>query len=118
MRALSIRQPWVELIFRGDEPIEYRTWKTNHRGPLLIHASRTVEYEDVEDLGWTAEALPTGALVGVVEVTNCTEVEGGYAWHLAKPKRFPKPIPYKGAAGIFVVLDEGVATSIQQARSR
>lgn len=39
MKALSIRQPWAWLIANGYKDIENRSWRTNYRGPVLIHAS-------------------------------------------------------------------------------
>lgn len=39
MKALSIKQPWVSLIALGIKDIENRTWKTNFRGRIYIHAS-------------------------------------------------------------------------------
>jgi hypothetical protein len=39
MKTLSIRQPYASLICKGIKTIENRTWKTNYRGKLLIHAS-------------------------------------------------------------------------------
>jgi hypothetical protein len=39
MKAISIRQPWAWLIVNGMKDIENRTWKTNYRGQLFIHAS-------------------------------------------------------------------------------
>ena len=38
MKALSIRQPWASLIAKGIKDIENRTWKTNFRGKIYIHA--------------------------------------------------------------------------------
>lgn len=40
MKMLSIRDPWATLIARGVKDVENRSWRTNHRGPVLIHASR------------------------------------------------------------------------------
>jgi hypothetical protein len=40
LRTLSLRQPWG-LVVNGYKDIENRSWRTNHRGPLLIHASST-----------------------------------------------------------------------------
>ena len=34
MKALSIRQPWAELIMQGRKTLELRTWRTNYRGAL------------------------------------------------------------------------------------
>lgn len=39
MKTISIRQPFASLICRGIKTIENRSWKTNYRGKLLIHAS-------------------------------------------------------------------------------
>ena len=39
MRSLSIKQPWASLIEYGIKDIENRTWKTNFRGRIYIHAS-------------------------------------------------------------------------------
>lgn len=44
MKVLSIRQPWAALIFAekpGRKNIENRTWPTDYRGWLRIHAART-----------------------------------------------------------------------------
>jgi hypothetical protein len=38
VKALSIAQPWAELILRRRKPYEIRTWKTGYRGVLLVHA--------------------------------------------------------------------------------
>lgn len=39
MKVLSILQPWASLIVLGHKKIETRSWNTNYRGELLIHAS-------------------------------------------------------------------------------
>jgi hypothetical protein len=70
MKALSIRQPWAELILRGEKDVENRSWLTHHRGPLLIHASKTLVRESMDEFGLDEETIPRGALVGVVEVVD------------------------------------------------
>lgn len=40
MKALSILQPWATLIAIGAKKIETRSWPTNYRGPIAIHASK------------------------------------------------------------------------------
>jgi len=40
VKALSVRQPWAWAILYAGKRIENRTWSTNYRGPLLIHAAR------------------------------------------------------------------------------
>jgi hypothetical protein len=39
MKVLVVQQPWAWLIVNKHKDIENRTWKTKHRGPLLIQAS-------------------------------------------------------------------------------
>lgn len=42
MKTISLLQPWASLIALGEKRIETRSWKTNYRGPLLIHASAKI----------------------------------------------------------------------------
>ena len=39
MKAITIKQPWASLIVHGIKDIENRTWRTNYRGRVLIHAA-------------------------------------------------------------------------------
>ena len=39
-KALTIKQPYASLIVEGIKDIENRTWKTNYRGRILIHAGK------------------------------------------------------------------------------
>src|SRR5262245_40368428 len=43
MKALTIRQPYASLIALGAKHYETRTWTTDYRGPLLIHAARSFD---------------------------------------------------------------------------
>lgn len=40
MKALSLIQPWATLIAVGAKAIETRSWPTEYRGPIAIHASK------------------------------------------------------------------------------
>jgi activating signal cointegrator 1 len=39
MKALSLWQPWASLIGNGKQ-YETRSWTTNYRGPIAIHAAK------------------------------------------------------------------------------
>lgn len=39
MKVLSIKEPFATLIKNGIKKIETRSWKTNYRGEIFIHAS-------------------------------------------------------------------------------
>lgn len=82
MKTLSIRQPWAWLIVNGHKDVENRTWPTRHRGPLFIHAGRTMTRDDYEscrifvgrfsDLQLPDPAdLERGGIVGQVDLVRC-----------------------------------------------
>ena len=52
MKALTIKNPWALLIAHGVKPIENRTWKTNFRGPFLIHTSQKPIVMDCRNDFW------------------------------------------------------------------
>lgn len=54
MKALTVRQPWASLIAAGVKTIETRSWSTEYRGPLAIHAGkhRPAHDEAVGDWYW------------------------------------------------------------------
>ena len=43
MKALTIKEPWATLIIDGYKKYEFRSWKTNYRGKILIHAGMSEE---------------------------------------------------------------------------
>jgi hypothetical protein len=88
MRALSIRQPYAEQILRGTKKIEYRGRPTSIRERVYIYASLTPAGEgEFDAMGLAPGDLPTGVLVGTVEVVDCTGRPGDYEWHLRRPER-------------------------------
>jgi activating signal cointegrator 1 len=40
MKAITLTQPWATLVAIGAKRIETRSWPTNYRGPLAIHAAK------------------------------------------------------------------------------
>lgn len=115
MKALSIRQPWAWLILQGGKDIENRTWKTNLRGRVLIHASKGMTRADYETAEMHAplplfEKLQTkcGGIVGSVEIVDCVQQSespwffGPHGFVLRDPEPLPF-IPLKGALGFFEV---------------
>lgn len=40
MKAISLWQPWASLIAWGEKEYETRSWETNHRGLIAIHAAK------------------------------------------------------------------------------
>jgi hypothetical protein len=118
VRALTIRQPWAELIIRGEKDVENRSWKTDHRGPLLIHAATAVDRAACEAHGISLD-VPRGALVGIVELVDVTRdrtsrwhKDGRWGWYLARARRFDRPVPLPGRRILFDVPDRKVAAQL------
>lgn len=40
MKTLSLTQPWATLVAIGAKRIETRSWRTNYRGRIAIHAAK------------------------------------------------------------------------------
>jgi len=96
-RALSIRQPYVELILRGKKREEYRSRPTHVRGRVYLYAGQKPgDYEWAEGkyrVKSLPDPLPVGRIVGSVELVGCKEQgDGEYAWLLAKPRRYRKAL--------------------------
>jgi hypothetical protein len=84
IKALTIIQPWATLIAIGAKTIETRSWRTDWRGTLAIHAAkglpgwaRDYALRDpacglLERYGFaTTHDLPRGAIVAVAQLVAC-----------------------------------------------
>lgn len=111
MYALSVRQPWAELIARGHRRVERRSWTTRHRGDLLIVASKLPDEEGFAEHDEVDEAsVVYGAAVCVVQLTRVTGSAGHYAWHVSTPRRV-RPIALRGGSALYSVSDTEIAYS-------
>jgi hypothetical protein len=45
MKALTVLQPYAQLIAVGAKQYETRSWATKHRGPTAIHAGKRTAHE-------------------------------------------------------------------------
>jgi activating signal cointegrator 1 len=50
LKVLSLIQPWATLVATNEKRIETRSWKTNYRGELFIHASKKVDKKFCEQV--------------------------------------------------------------------
>lgn len=115
MKCLSIKQPWAWLILNAGKDVENRTWNTFHRGRFLIHASKQVDHGAMmkySHLLPKGVALPSGCVVGSVELHDVTQSVGGvsewrqdtrFGYLLKDPKQFDNPIPLRGRMGFYEV---------------
>ena len=95
-RAISIRQPFVELILRGIKHKEYRSVPTNIRERIYLYASLTPADSPVDwrKVGKKPGTLPCGVIVGSVEIIDCRWEPGRerYAYVLTNPRRLKAPL--------------------------
>ena len=73
MKALSLKQPFAELIVSGKKTIELRNWNTKFRGRFLIHASKIPDTEAMKRLGF--DKLPVGVIVGEADLVDVKKYE-------------------------------------------
>lgn len=45
MKVITLKQPWATLVAEGIKKYEFRSWKINYRGELLIHAGLGIDKE-------------------------------------------------------------------------
>ena len=100
MKAISVKQPWANLIASGEKTVETRTWTTAYRGELLIVSSKTPRIEPA------GQALAIAELVDCRPMTKADEASAlcdvypkAQAWVLRRIRRIP-PFPVKGQLGI------------------
>lgn len=143
MKALSIRQPWANLILTGEKRIENRTWSTSHRGRILVHAAKSVEDLQIPDSGIRLTrrdfGFQFGALIGVVDIVDCIVMDmrykppalspenrakypwlesdvhaiGPVCWVLENPRFFKRHIKYSGRLNLFNVPDDVVKEALR-----
>ena len=129
MRALTLTQPWASLIAMLLKTYETRWWKTSYRGPLLIHASREVDWDFIHSpIGeeydmprlWTPEhPPPTMAILAVADLQDCiptwpappslteADLDTGdwswdrWAWQLVNIRPLPAPVPCRGNVSVW-----------------
>lgn len=131
MKALSLWQPWASLWACGRKTYETRDWSTTYRGPLLIHAAKTICIDISDELreicadefgGHWSVSLPAGALIAVCELVSCAPTRylnvgveeffqgnftpGRWAWGIQNSRVFDRPIPFRGRQQLFDVPDE------------
>lgn len=99
MKALSIYPEPVMEIFMGDKTIEYRTWKTDYRGDLLICAGSKKEPGFVNGYAYFVVSL-----LDIRPEEGWDDEQSGYEWMLGAP-RLIRPIPVRGRLFLFDVDD-------------
>lgn len=75
MKVITIKQPFASLIASGIKQYEFRTWKTNYRGELLIHAGKGVDKKAMKKFEKYNLEYPSGAIIAKVNLSDCIKVD-------------------------------------------
>ena len=75
MKTLTINQPFATLIVEGLKEYEFRTWKTNYRGEILIHAGKGVDKKAMKKYEYLGLEYPKGCIIGKATITDCIKID-------------------------------------------
>ena len=79
IKAISLWQPWASAMAEGLKHMETRSWPTDYRGELVIHAANRrpslEEVGDQETYTKVMESMPFGCALCVVTLNACTSSE-------------------------------------------
>lgn len=127
MKALTLTQPWASLVALGYKRVETRSWPIyrSQFSTIAIHAAKGMpkaarDFAEVEHtLGRIPGAIPRGAVVAVARLLDCRRTEeaagmvsglerylgdyspGRWAWFLGYVYALSKPVPCRGALGLW-----------------
>ena len=121
MKVLTLKQPWATLISEGIKKYEFRSWKTNYRGKILIHAGSGIDKKEMEKFKNLHLEFPNKRILAEVELTDCLLLDEelndkiikenniaygskrrvGYAWKLDKVKKINYDKEVSGKLGLW-----------------
>jgi hypothetical protein len=133
LHALSIRQPWLDMMVRNQKTMEIRDWPAKRRGMIALHASTSVDYSAAYFYGykepWT---LNRGVVVAVASIREVVELDretwersiefhrqpipcegGAYGLVLENLKVLRRPVRCRGRL-FFFPLDESTSNRVQE----
>lgn len=121
MKIITIKQPWATLIREGLKEYEFRSWKTNYRGEVYIHAGKGIEKEAMKRFKHLQLDYPTSRIIAKATIVDCikltpelsneinrqhemvydTKERSGYAWKMEDIKKIDFDKEIKGKLGLW-----------------
>lgn len=131
IKALTIHEPWATAIKIEAKAFETRSWATNYRGRLAIHAGKRWTPQHAHALeklknanaklrAYQPQDFHLGCVLCVCQLIHCYEITrsfkesildreqlfgdwtlGRYAWRLQVVYVFDQPIPAQGQQGLW-----------------
>lgn len=84
MKVITLIQPWATLVALGEKQIETRSWNTNIRGEIAIHAGKKVDksvfnqpfYSNIfRKHSITPENIITSSIIAVCKIVDVKRTE-------------------------------------------
>lgn len=97
MKAITLIQPWASLVAIGAKEYETRSWTTNYRGPIAIHASKgfpkacqelcdTEPFRSILRRAWGTgnweDALPRGMVIATAQLVDIRLIGSALRTHI------------------------------------
>lgn len=121
MKVITLKQPWATLVSEGIKEYEFRSWKTNYRGKVLIHAGAGIDKKEMENFKDLNLKYPSKRIIAEVEIEDCLELDDmlnqkiisenniaygskmrtGYAWKLKNAKKIKSTKEINGKLGLW-----------------
>ena len=122
MRVITLKQPWATLVAEGLKKYEFRSWKLNYRGEILIHAGKGVDLDAMKKFEHLNLNYPKSRILAKVCIADCIELNPdinkkiimenelvyghkfdrtGYAWKLENVIKYDNKIRCKGKLGLW-----------------
>jgi hypothetical protein len=128
--VLTIRQPWASAVLHAGKDVENRTWATEYRGRLWIHAglakgrAEPDAWAEAHGLWLPEERLPRGVIIGSVQLVDIVQdadspwaLADHYHWVLRRPRVLVRPVKWKGSLGLtFTRTPQGATRPARRSR--
>ena len=75
MKVITIKQPFASLIAEGIKKYEFRTWKTNYRGEIYIHAGNGIDKEAMKKYAHYNLDYPKGKIIAKANLIDCLKID-------------------------------------------
>ena len=129
MKALSLKQPWLDAILYGGKAPENRSWPIPEKYlgvRVLLHASAPLDRSAVLPDGVDTSGWPgvRGAILGAATFSHCHRDDGSccplwgqravFHWTPADVIRLDQPVSAKGALGFWTPDGDVLAAALKQ----
>lgn len=122
MKVITLKQPWATLVAEGLKKYEFRSWKFNYRGEILIHAGKGVDKEAMKKFEHLNLNYPQAKIIAKVKILDCVKLDKeineniirenelvyghkydrtGYAWKLEVVEKIEDDKEISGKQGIW-----------------